>query len=187
MEMKLPTALSIEDQGQGYRLQKINEIQAFLEKEVMTREALSKKYSRAAEILDGVVSVLIGITLGGGIGGISLLVAAPAVIVIEGVALFMGFLSNIGKYTVKKSNCKAVKHDKIKTIASAKLNTMTLYISKALSDNKINDEEFRLILEELEMYKVMKEEVRTKTKKKITVETREARDSFLKLAKKKKQ
>ena len=116
MEMKknlhltLPTALPIEDQGQGYRLQKRNEIQAFLEKEVMTREVLSKKYSRAAEIVDGVVSVLIGITLGGDIGGIGLLstvVAAPTVIVIEGVPLFMGFLSIIGKYTVKKSTCKA--------------------------------------------------------------------------------
>ena len=30
---KLPTAPPIEDQGKGYRLQKINEIQAFLEKE----------------------------------------------------------------------------------------------------------------------------------------------------------
>ena len=29
---KLPTAPPIEDQGQGYRLQKINEIQAFLER-----------------------------------------------------------------------------------------------------------------------------------------------------------
>ena len=33
---KLPTAPP-EDQGQGYRLQKINEIQTFLEKEVETR------------------------------------------------------------------------------------------------------------------------------------------------------
>ena len=37
---KLPTAHPIDDQGQGYRLQKINEIQSFLEKEVVTREAL---------------------------------------------------------------------------------------------------------------------------------------------------
>ena len=40
---KLPTPSPIEDQGQGYRLQKINEIQAFLEKEVETRETLSKQ------------------------------------------------------------------------------------------------------------------------------------------------
>ena len=61
---KLPTAPPIEDQGQGYRLQKINEIQSFLEKEVATREALSKKYFRAARIVDNVDTVLIVITLG---------------------------------------------------------------------------------------------------------------------------
>ena len=97
---KLPTAPPIEYQGQGYRLQKINEIQAFLEKEVATGEALSKKYFRAARIVDNVDTVLIAITLGGGAGGIGLLstvIAAPAMIVIEGVALFTGFLSIIGK------------------------------------------------------------------------------------------
>ena len=84
---KLPTAPPIEDQGQGYRLQKINEIQTFLEKEVETREALSKKYFRAAKIVDNADTVLITITIGAGAGGISLLttiVAAPTVIAIEG-------------------------------------------------------------------------------------------------------
>ena len=64
------------------------------------------------------------------------------------------------------------------------------HISKSLSDNKVTDEEFQLILEELEKYKVMKEEVRSKTKKKISAETeesliekgrQEARESFRKL------
>ena len=41
-------------------------------------------------------------------------------ITIEGVALFTEFLSIIGKYSVKKSTSKAEKHEKIKTIASAK-------------------------------------------------------------------
>ena len=185
--------LPIEDEGQGYRLQKINEIQAFLEKEVATIEALSKKYFRAAGIVDNVDTVLIAITLGGGAAGIGLLstvIAAPAVIAIEGVALFTAFLSIIGKYSVKKSTSKAEKHEKIKTIASAKLDTIASHVSKALSDNKVIDEEFRLILEELEKYKVMKEEVRSKTKKKIATKTeetliergrQEARESFRKL------
>ena len=150
---KLPTAPPIEYQGQGYRLQNINKIQAFLEKEVATREALSKKYFRAARIVDNVDMVLISITLGGGAGGIGLLstvIAAPAVIVVEGVALYTGFLSIIGKYSVKRSTSKAEKHEKIKTIASTKLDTIASHISKALSDNKVADEEFRLILEELE-------------------------------------
>ena len=193
---KLPTAPPIEDQGQGYRLQKINEIQAFLEKEVATREALSKKYFRAARIIDNVDTVLIAITLGGGAGGIGLLstvIAAPTVIVIEGVALFTGLLSFIGKYSVKKSTSKAQKHKKIKRIASAKLDPIASHVSEALSDNKVTDEEFKLILEELEKYKVMKEEVRSKTKKKIVTETeetliergrQEACESFRKLVEK---
>ena len=107
---KLAKAPPIEDQGQGYRLQKIKEIQAFLEKEVQTREALSKKYFKAAKIVDNVETVLITITIGAGAGGISLLstiVAAPAVIAVEGVALFTRLLSIIGKYSVKKSTSKA--------------------------------------------------------------------------------
>ena len=193
---KLPTAPYIEDQGQGYRLQKINEIKAFLEKEVATRETLSKKYFRAARRVDNVDTVLIAITIGGGAGGVALLsmvIAAPAVIAIEGVVLFTGFISIIGKYSMKKSTSKAEKHKKIKTIASAKLDTIASHVSKALSDNKVTDEEFRLILEELEKYKVMKEEVRARTKKKIATKTeetliergrQEARESFRKLVEK---
>ena len=168
MEMKenlyprVPTAPPIHDQGQGYRLQKINEIQAFLEKEVVTRESLSKKYFRGARIIDNVDTVLIAITLGGRVGGIGLLstvVAAHLVIVIERVALFTGLLSVVGKYSIKKSTSKDEKHENIKTIASTKLNTIASHISEALSDNKVSDEEFQLILEELEKYKVMKEKV----------------------------
>ena len=191
---KLPTAPPIEDQGQGYRLQKISEIQTFLEKEVEERGKLSKKYFRAANIIDSVDTVLITITMGAGAGGIGLLstiVEAPTVIAIK--ALFTGLLSIIGKYKVKWATSKAEKHEKIKTIASTKLNTISSHISKALTDNEITDDEFRLILEELEKYKVMKEEIRTKTKKKIMAETeesliergrQEARESFRRLVEK---
>ena len=118
-------------------------------------------------------TVLITITIGGGTSGVVLLstvIAAPAVISIEGVALLKGYLSIIVKYRVKKYTSKAEKHEKIKTIASAKLDTIASHVSKALSDNKVTDEEFQLILEELEKYKVLKEEVRSKNKKKIATE-----------------
>ena len=129
---------------------------------------MSKKYFRAARIVDNVDTVLIAITLGGGAGGIGLLSmvgAAPVVIAMEGVAHFTGFLSIIGKYSVKKSTSKAEKHEKIKTIASTKFNTISSHISKALSDNKVTDEEFQLILEELEKYKVKKEELGQRLRK----------------------
>ena len=131
------------------------------------------------------VTVLIAITLGGGIGGIGLLstvITAPAAMAIEGIALFTGFLSIIGKYSVKKYRSKVEKHDKIKTIASTKQNTIDSLISKILSDNKVTDEEFRLILEELEKYETMKKEVRLKTKKKIATETAETTETLQKSA-----
>ena len=116
----------------------------------------------------------------------------PVVIVIGGVALFTGLLSVIGKYSIKKSTSKVDKHEKIKTIPSTKLDTIASHISKALNDNKVTDEEFQLIVDELEKYKVMKEEVRSKTKKKIGTKTEESlikrgrqemRESFRKLEK----
>ena len=102
-------------------MQKINEIQAFLEKEVTTREAFGKKHFGAARIVDNVDTILITITLGGGAGGVALLttiVAALIVIAIEGVSFLTGLPSIIGKYGVKKTTSKAEKHEKIKMIAS---------------------------------------------------------------------
>ena len=59
---------------------------------------------------------------------------------------------------------KAEKHEKIKVLAEAKLNTISDHISKALIDGVVDDKEFSLILSELEKYKEMKEEIRKKIK-----------------------
>ena len=105
---KFPSAPPI-DEGHGYRLQKINEIQTFLEDKIRKREALSKNYFTAAKIVDNVDTGLIIVTMvagAGGIGFLSTVVAIPPVTTI-GVAAFTGLLSLIGKYGVKKSTTKA--------------------------------------------------------------------------------
>ena len=80
-------------------------------------------------------------------------------------------------------------------LASAKLDTIASHISKALMDNYVSDEEFKLVMEELNKYKAMKEEMRSNTKKKIKeVEEasliergrQEARESFRRLVEKSK-
>ena len=48
-------------------------------------------------------------------------------------------------------------------LASSKLDTVASHISKALMDDYISDEEFKLIMEELNKYKAMKEEIRNNT------------------------
>ena len=103
-----------------------------------------------------------------------------------------GAISLIGNILSKKSTIKAEKHLKIKTLASAKLDTIASHISKAMLDNYISDEEFKLIMEEMNKYKAMKEEIRSNTKKKLKTEEesliekgrQEARESFRRLVEK---
>ena len=73
------------------------------------------------------------------------------------------------------------------------IDTIASHISKAMMDNFISDEEFKLIMDELNKYKAMKEEIRNNTKKILNVEEeesliekgrQEARESFRKLVEK---
>ena len=47
-------------------------------------------------------------------------------------------------------------------LAIAKLNTVHGHISKAVEDCHVSDEEYKLILDEVEKYRTMKEEIRHK-------------------------
>ena len=77
-------------------------------------------------------------TIGLGVAGVGLLstiVAAPLVIVMEGMALGTGILSIAGKFVNSKLFAKAEKHKKIQVLA--KLNTISDHISKAMMDGTI--------------------------------------------------
>ena len=68
----------------------------------------------------------------------------------------------IGNVVSKKTAIKAEKRLKIKM-----LDTIKTHVSKALIDDHISDDEFNLIMEELNKYKAMKEEIRNNSKKKL--------------------
>ena len=182
-----------DDRGHSYRLKYIQDIQRFLEEEIKHRDAFSKKYFRIAKVVNIVDNGLITITIGAeGIGAVLLATGAGApfalALGISGAAT--GLVSLIGNVFSKKATTKAEKHLKIKTLATAKLDTIASHISKALMDDCISPEEFNLILEELNKYKALKEEVRSNTKKKLKKEEEESliekgrqeqRESFRKL------
>ena len=164
-------------EGHSYRFQKINEIQKTIENERDKRATLSKKYHRSVKIINVIDEVLIVATMGTGIAGIGLLstiIAAPIAIAMEAAAIGAGAVSIIGSQVSKKLALKAEKHDKIKTLAESKLNTINDHISKALKDNYISEEEFALILGELDKFNKMKEEFRSKTKVVIDEETKKS-------------
>ena len=198
-----PTAPNVinggsDDRGHSYRLNIIREIQAFLEEEIKNREAFSKKYFRMAKVVNMIDNTLITITIGAeGTGAILLAtgVGAPFALALGISGAVTGAVSLIGNIFSKKATTKAEKHLKIKTLAIAKLDTITTHISKALTDNFISDEEFKLIMEEMNKYKALKEEIRNNTKKKLKTEEeesliergrQEARESFRKLVEKNK-
>ena len=188
----------LDDQGHSYRLKVITDVQKFLEDEIQKRDAFSKKYFRVARIINLADNVLIGVTIcaeGAGAVLLSTGVGAPLAVGLGISGAATGAISLIGNIVVKKTTTKAEKHLKIKTLAAAKLDTIASHISKAMIDNFISDDEFKLIMDELNEYKAMKEEIKNNTKKKLKTEEeesliergrQEARESFRKLVEKNK-
>ena len=190
-----PTAPNVvnggsDDRGHSYRLNVIRDIQKFFEEEIKNREAFSKKYFRIAKVVNMIDNGLITITIGAeGVGAILLATGAGApfalALGISGAAT--GLISLIGNIFSKKATTKAEKHLKIKTLATAKLDTIASHVSKALMDDFVSPDEFNLVMEEMNKYKTLKEEVRNNTKKKLKTEEeesliekgrQEARESF---------
>ena len=182
-----------DDRGHTYRLKYIQDIQRYFEEEIKQRQAFSKKYFRIAKIINMVDNGLITATIGAeGVGAALLATGAGAPVAlalgISGAAT--GLISLLGNIISKKATTKAEKHLKISQTAISKLDTIATHISKALMDDLISNEEFNLILEEMNKYKTLKEEIRNNTKKKLKKEEeesliekgrQEARESFRRL------
>ena len=198
---ELPTAPVVnggaDDRGHGYRLKYIQEIQKFLEEEIKEREAFSKKYFRISRIINMVNSGLATVTLGAGGTGSALMltgVGAPVAAALAIGGVVFGGITVIGNFYSRKAKTKGIKHLKISERAISKLDTIASHVSKALIDDFASNEEFNLILEEVNKYKALKEEIRNNTKKKLKNEEKEsliekgrqeATNSFRKLVEKK--
>ena len=149
-----PTAPNVinggsDDRGHSYRLKIIREIQAFLEEEINKRGAFSKKYFRIAKFIYVVDVSLISVTVGAeGTAAVLLStgVGAPFALALGISGAVTGAVSILGSIFSKKATTKAEKHLQIKTLATAKLDTIASHISKALTDDFISDEEFKLIM-----------------------------------------
>ena len=98
------------------------------------------------------------------IGHLSTIIAVPVAIGIQAGAIVCGLLGAGGKFIGRKLQTKARKHDQILVLAESKINTIADRISNALTDDKISDEEFCLILSEVDKYDRMKAEIRRRQK-----------------------
>ena len=93
-------------------------------------------------------------------------IGIPISVVLASTGLFLGMGSAVLHKTQKIFDSKAKKHDKIKTLAESKLDTISgIVVSKAIEDSHTSHQEYQLILKEVEHCRKMKEEIRTKSKK----------------------
>ena len=90
------------------------------------------------------------------------IVASPA---LAGVAAVFGLVSAGFTVVSKRLERKVTKHQNIYTLAVAKLNSVAELVSKALTDKKISDSEFMIILREVQKYRELKAAIRDGEKK----------------------
>ena len=171
-----------EYEGQSYRLKKIDEMEKFLRKEVTDRDALSKRCKRRATamtISDGSVIAAITALEIGSVVTLTTGIGAPVSIALATAGLVLGLSSALIHKTQKVFDSKAKKHEKIKILAEAKLDSISGLFSKSVEDASISHDEYQFILKEVEHYRTLKEQIRQKSKKVIDTITAEQREVIL--------
>ena len=154
--------------GATFRLQQCCEALNKLKTELKHYEMVLKKYNRSKGALINASStcgILSCILAAGGLGtslsGVGIVAAIPLGVT-SGILVFTSIAcEQISKSLAKK----AVKHQSTVTLAKSKINTIEDLVSKALRDNKISDDEFSMIIEELKKFEKLKAEIRLKAQK----------------------
>ena len=159
---------NVPQSGDNFRLQKTYDALGSLEKEVKHYENVRKKYKRTQNMFSkvsvgtGLFSVILGSSgLGTSLTGFGLVVGVP----LGSLAGVFG-LTSVGCAAVsKRLSQKVSKHDQTVAVARAKVNSIRDLVSKALKDNRISDEEFSLILSEVDKFETLKLQIRQKSRK----------------------
>ena len=175
------------DDKQIYRLSKINEMEKFLRDEISSRDKLAKQFKRraiTATISDtAVITTITGLEIGS-IITIATGVGAPVGIALAASGVALGISSIIAQKLQKLFDSKSKKHEKIKVLAEAKLDSISGLVSKAVEDSTISHQEFQFILTEIEHYRNLKKEIRMKSKRVADAITTEQREAILAQGKK---
>ena len=152
------------------RLNKITEIENYINQEMNQRKSCSKKlikYVAAFDCIDKVLTVLSATS-----GGVCIIFSVSVVGAPVGIAgtrasfnLILSLKTGIIKKLLSITRNKKKKHDKILMLAKGKLNSIETLICLALIDLEISQEEFVAIFKEKDKYEKMKENVRSENER----------------------
>jgi len=153
--------------AQSYRMNMIESIQEELEMEREKRTVLIEKYHKGWTIIDGIQHGLVIGMIGLGatsLGTITTVVGTPLAITMDIAAVTAGILSIASNRIKKYLKTKMSKHEKIRSLVETKICIISEYISKAIQDNEISEEEYSLILAEYKDFNARKDEIKMKSK-----------------------
>ena len=95
----------------------------------------------------------------------------------------IGVVFSLSTIAIRKSSrsltVKQGKHDSIKLLAPAKLDSITDIISQAMEEGDISLTEFHKVLQEREKYRKLKADIRKQVKNKVKQITKEQREETL--------
>lgn len=165
---ELPT-----DSAQEFRLKQIRDIRNQLEGEAETRGRLRRRYkslyNTAYYVNCGSTLTAVASTTASVIS-LSTVIGALASLPLGIVAISTGVISLVSSKVSKLLLSKTEKHERIKLIALSKLSSVNDLVSKALTDGKVSDTEFEIILAEMESYRNHKSQIRKKVRNELSTE-----------------
>ena len=149
-----------------YRLDEINKIRYYFNNEIKERKDIIKKLNKylvSFEYLDKIF-----ITLSASFGTLSIVsyasvVGIPAGITGASLTLVFTIGTGISKSLLKLTKKRKTKHNKIIALAKNKLNMIDTLLSSALNDSEISHEEFTNIINDVNIYENIKENIKELT------------------------
>ena len=162
-----PTAPIYPELGPDFRNHKINMILSELGSQSKHYEAVRKKYNKTRSVTNSVAISTGALSALLASSGIATSLTGPGIVVgipLSAVGGLCGIISAIATVLTKRLTKKISKHESTVTLAKAKINTVSDLVSKALRDNRIDEQEFALIMAESTKYEQLKNEIRRKSR-----------------------
>ena len=157
---------SSSERANKYRLDEINKIRDYFNNEIKGRKDIIKKLNKYLVSFDYLDKIFI--TLSASFGTLSIasyasVVGIPAGITGASLTLVFRIGTGISKSLLKLTKKRKKKHNKIIVLATNKLNTIDTLLSSALNDSEISHEEFTNIINEENIYEIIKENIKSMT------------------------
>ena len=146
-----------------YRLDEINKIRDYFNNEIRERKDIIKKLNKYLVSFDYLDKTFITLSASFGtlrIASYASVVGIPAGMTGASLTLLFTVGTGISKSLLKLTKKRKKKHNKIIVLAKNKLNMIDTLLSSALNDSEISHEEFTNIINEVNIYENIKENIK---------------------------